>query len=391
MIFKEISDYREMIEVSALAFSFEKRDRDELEELFEQLVEGGRLLYGTYDGETLVAGCVVYPYRMRLRESAVTMGGIALVCSRQDYRGKGGVRLLLSATLESMRDLGYPVSVLYPFQRDFYRKYGWEVFDRWQLIKFSPSSIRDFDSGDIDARDMAFPDEESIEFYRRYASSSYNYVLRNQTDWRDRLSPVWSSQVAKRVVRFTRQSEVVGLMDYSINLDRKEGSYFHSILTFVSKDEKVRQAMFSYIKSLSHQVNKIHLFGPMNCEIWPYLYDKPDECQLREGSMIRIVDIMKLDGLMLDSPDVKIALKIEDAQCPWNVGGIMLEIRDGVLNLTKIPEEEAQLEIGIGAISTVIGGRESLRRMVELKMARILKDYNGEDIQKCDVFMNEPF
>ena len=232
-----------MIEVSALAFSFEKRDRDELEELFEQLVEGGRLLYGTYDGETLVAGCVVYPYRMRLRESAVTMGGIALVCSRQDYRGKGGVRLLLSATLESMRDLGYPVSVLYPFQRDFYRKYGWEVFDRWQLIKFSPSSIRDFDSGDIDARDMAFPDEESIEFYRRYASSSYNYVLRNQTDWRDRLSPVWSSQVAKRVVRFTRQSEVVGLMDYSINLDRKEGSYFHSILTFVSKDEKVRQAI----------------------------------------------------------------------------------------------------------------------------------------------------
>ena len=48
------------------------------------------------------------------------------------------------------------------------------------------------------------------------------------------------------------------------------------------------------------------------------------------------------NGLMLDSPDVKIALKIEDAQCPWNVGGIMLEIRDGVLNLTKIPEEEAQ-------------------------------------------------
>ncbi|HOY27299.1 MAG TPA: sterol carrier protein domain-containing protein, partial [Mesotoga sp.] len=98
-----------------------------------------------------------------------------------------------------------------------------------------------------------------------------------------------------------------------------------------------------------------------------------------------------LSAILLDSPDVKIALKIEDAQCPWNVGGIMLEIRDGVLNLTKIPEEEAQLEIGIGAISTVIGGRESLRRMVELKMARILKDYNGEDIQKCDVFMNEPF
>ncbi len=29
--------------------------------------------------------------------------------------------------------------------------------------------------------------------------------------------------------------------------------------------------------------------------------------------------------------------------------------------------------------------------MVEMKLIKPLSDYNGEDIKRCDVFMNEPF
>ena len=391
MEFKKISNYKEMIEISALAFSFEKKDQGDLEKLLRKLDENGRYFYGVYDEETLVAACVVYPYQMRFRDSIVTMGGIALVCSRQDYRGKGGVRMLLSGTLESLRELGHSVSVLYPFQRDFYRKYGWEIFDRWQLLKFSPGSLRDLEFHDVEARDMAFPDEQMKDFYREYASSHLNYVVRNDADWQDRFYPVWSSQIAKRIVKFSSKGEVVGLMDYSINSDHKDGGYFHTILTFVHKDENARRAMFSYIKGLSHQVSKVHLWQPATFESWPYLSDRPDECTLRETSMIRIVDLMKLSGIRMSTPDLSITMKVDDKQCSWNNGVFTIGVHDGILNVERGKEVEAELEIGIGALSTVIGGRESLSRLIEIGLAKPLEGYKGTDIERCEVFMIEPF
>lgn len=389
MIFKKIGDYREMIELSALAFSFLKKDQADLEKLLKQLMEEDRIFYGVYDETVLVAGCVIYPFQMRLRESVVPMAGIGFVCSRQDYRGKGGVRLLLSETLRELKESAYPVSLLYPFNREFYRKYGWEVFDRWQQLSFSPSDIRVPVVEGVTSRDTAFPDEESISFYTDFAESNLNYVLRTITDWKDKLLPVWSNQAARRIVKFSRAGEVVGLMGYSINFNQKEGIYFHSVSTFISKDESARRAMFSYIKGLSHQVKKVKIYLPENFQIWPYINDRPELSELLETSMIRIVDLSRLDGLKVCSPDMTLGIKVEDKQCPWNAGTFTLQVRDGTLKVQR--GGNAQIEIDIGPLSSVLGGRETFNRMIELGLAKPLQGYDGQDVTKSDLFMNEMF
>lgn len=58
---------------------------------------------------------MLYDFRMRLRDSVVPMGGIGLLCSRLDARGKGAVRTMLRESLGTMRHKGHVVSVLDPF------------------------------------------------------------------------------------------------------------------------------------------------------------------------------------------------------------------------------------------------------------------------------------
>lgn len=388
MEFRRFNDYREMIEMVVLAFSFEKKNQGTLEEYLKSLESQGKRFYGIYDGETIVAGCIVFPYKMRLRQSFVPMAGIAMVCSRQDYRGKGGIRQLFTELLLELRK-DFKVSVLYPFSRDFYRKYGWEVFDRWQYVKFSPGSLTEHESTGIDASDMAFPDFDSISFYKEYARTHFNCTLRSEVDWKERLSPVWPDQVDKRIVKFSKDEKVVGILDNTLGFNQKEDTSFHSIFTFASQNEEARNAMFTYLRRLSHQVKEVRMWLPQHFEIWPYINESPQEHHLRETSMIRIVDLKRLNGLEILSEDVRIDMKIEDSQCSWNDGNYRLEIKDNALSICE--GGTPQIEIGIGSLSTVISGRESLSRMVELGRAKALAGYVGENIRKSEVFFNETF
>src|SRR5690554_6599849 len=67
------------------------------------------------------------PYRMRLRGREVPVYYIVGVGTWPEDRGQGLVKNLLLYADSLMKERGYDISILLPFQYDFYRKYGWEV------------------------------------------------------------------------------------------------------------------------------------------------------------------------------------------------------------------------------------------------------------------------
>ena len=106
---------------------------------------------------------MLYDFRVRLRGSVVPMGGIALLCSRLDARGRGAVRFMIERSVETMREAWHVVSVLSPFDQSFYRKYGWNMFARRQRIEITPGLIRipDEDGIEHEAVDLPRPDGAS--------------------------------------------------------------------------------------------------------------------------------------------------------------------------------------------------------------------------------------
>ena len=165
--YRRVDDLEAVADLAKSAFVIRRQDHPAATEWIEWSAGRGMELYGVYDGPRLLSVYMLYDFRMRLRGSVVPMGGIGLLCSRLDARGKGAVRFMLERSLETMREKGHAVSVLNPFDQSFYRKYGWEMFERLQRLEISPGLIHVAEGDEIEHEviDLPYPDDASCAFY----------------------------------------------------------------------------------------------------------------------------------------------------------------------------------------------------------------------------------
>ena len=135
--FSRIDDIERVVPLVRFAHSIRHAERDAIVPWLREALADGRTLYGVFEDEEVVAVCLLYDFRMRLRAGVAPMGGLGLVGSRPDHRGRGAVRLLLRELLPVMRERGQVVSTLDPFDQGFYRKYGWEVLSSQRVEALS--------------------------------------------------------------------------------------------------------------------------------------------------------------------------------------------------------------------------------------------------------------
>ncbi len=354
-----------------------ERDRRALEE-FSSKDYG---LYGAYDGNKLVAGYDLYGMKMRFRNSVIPVMEIAYVCSRPDYRGKGAIRQLLTDSLNTAKDKDIPISVLYPFDTGFYRKYGWEVFERRQYVEFSPSILKLPDSKrKLDAEALDFPDQELMDYYNRYASVHNAMIVRDEKDWKNRLRIYNGTEVKKAVFKFSEGPKVFGMIEYL--LDSKNNSLF--AMGFIHEDEATRVEMLRFLKGLSHQVKTVKLMVPAKVSFWPYLSDRP-KTTIEDGAMIRIVSVEMLDGTEMGDVDFDVSIKVVDEQAPWNDGTFRLKAENGKLRVEKCAN--AQLKCGIGTLSAILSGFTNFEETTGAGRIEVLDGYVGCDLPKLPTFV----
>jgi len=383
----------EIIPLAKAAFSLRQTEHDAIPRWLRSSLEHGREFFGMYEGERLAAVYMLYSFRMRLRNTIVPMGGIGLLGSRLDVRGRGAVRSMLQGALETMRERGHAVSVLDPFDESFYRRYGWEKFERMRQMEIAPTQIRDMaePNPQIACEDLPFPDGPSMAFYNDYAADFYTLVQRGESEWERRTKILeWQPDTAARgVVRFSREDQVVGLLGY--NLTRKSGecrSTFHvNLLAY--REGAVLREMLRYVRRLFHQAKTARLDLPMDAVIWPYLSGRPAKQTIREMFMIRIVSLEALDGLRVDAPDVEVTVEVTDEQAPWNQGIWRLALESGCLAVS--PADRPALRCGIGTLSSVLSGFTSFAEMLAAGQAEALETYAGQDLPKTVTFLADYF
>lgn len=78
---------------------------------------------GVLDGQ-VVTHFGVYGYTMRIGTARVRVGGIGMVATHGDLRGRGLMARTAQAAIDAMRDQGYDMSILFGIA-EFYRRFGY--------------------------------------------------------------------------------------------------------------------------------------------------------------------------------------------------------------------------------------------------------------------------
>ncbi len=101
-----------------------------------------RRAIGTYDGTKLVGRAMFWPFRQWWGGRDLPMAGVAGVVVAPEYRGRGVGSALMKCMVGRGRELGYPLSTLYPATVPVYRSQGWEMAGVQQRLTIDSSVLR---------------------------------------------------------------------------------------------------------------------------------------------------------------------------------------------------------------------------------------------------------
>jgi predicted acetyltransferase len=391
MEYRPIADIDPLVHIAKQAYTLRAIERETVDPWVRGVIERGAEPYGVYDGARLLAGYLLYNFRMRFRSSIVPMGGLGLVCSALTARGRGAVRLMLEKSVETMRERGHHVSTLGPFDQSFYRKYGWELFTRLQRLEIAPGQL-DVPAAECeyDVEELEYPDAASREFYNRMAASQHNLAQRGDAQWAERTGlRVWHEDTATRgVIKVSRGGEVVGLVGHEVWREPKGDSTF-TVDPFLFADEGGKREILRFLGRLSHQIKTVRFNLPLDLDIWPYISDYPKSRKVIDQFMIRVVALASLDGLQIDAPDVEIAVEVTDPQAAWNRGVWTLCIEGGVLHVGSGGNPDVRS--GIGPLSSVLSGFTDFGAMIEAGWMEALPGYHGQDLPRVTTHLADYF
>ena len=106
-----------------------------------------------YDGDVLVGRAMIRPFTQYWGGRALSMAGIAGVVISPQHRDRGVGTGLMAATAVRGRELGFPVSVLYPATVPVYRRTGWEVAGAQTRISITARLLRELRGSGVDIRE----------------------------------------------------------------------------------------------------------------------------------------------------------------------------------------------------------------------------------------------
>lgn len=97
---------------------------------------------GIFAGDTLLASAQMIPYTIALRGAEVPAAYIVGVDTLPEARNQGCARRLLLECLRTQRERGQGISLLMPFEGQFYYRYGWPFCYFHQQMEIKPQELR---------------------------------------------------------------------------------------------------------------------------------------------------------------------------------------------------------------------------------------------------------
>ncbi len=299
---------------------------------------------GELDGE-LVASLVLYPLQAFVRGQLVAATGIGSVAVSPEHRRRGVAEALLRATLRELRQRGDALCLLYAFRSDFYRRFGWSLIERTNLLSLPPASLPASEEARR-VRRLRLPDRPAIvELYERHARETGHFALARRPEWWEKR--LWSYEGDWVVYEGRRRGQIEGYLQYQVDAGDGPWKLVVTVNEFVASTPAAHRGLWGHLHALRDQAIEVVACVPGD-SLW--LTQIADAGNLRGelklgvhrsaghlgyGAMLRLVDVKGALEAMPLAPHARgeLALEVSDPLLPQNARAWRLTARDGRLNV----------------------------------------------------------
>jgi predicted acetyltransferase len=293
------------------------------------------------------------PLELETGRGRIAAGGVGSVSSAPEARQRGYVAAMLRHSCDELRERGVALSVLYPFKRSFYDRYGWATFMERRFYSGPPdrfASFRPTAGGFRKAGPEQIVDFDTV--YRGALRGRFGPTVRD-TAWWLRALKNWDGKPYHAYIWYDEGNNPRSYMIYQIK-DTPTGRRLESH-DIMALDPTARSQLFAFFAGHQDQVAQVRFTAPADAPV-NLLMPDPLECVVESYFMLRLVNVAAaLEGYAFP-PDVRGRLRIGVGD-DWIVehnAVFELELADGRAAVRTLPADStADISCDVRVLSQI--------------------------------------
>ena len=272
----------------------------------------------------------IYPFQVWFNARKIPMGGFSGVASPPESRRKGYTRKLMEYSLKDMKEKDFPISFLYPFSFDFYRKFGWEHASDWKMYSFDPKDLAEMPASKGEM--LPFSKKElqlTNQVYNEFSKTKTCSLVRDKKHWLERVMASYERDKYSYLWKDSR-GKVQGYIIYEI-IDHGDFKRTVKVRELVALKHEARCAIFSFLRNHDSQAQKIEFRAPIDDPSAAYFANPRIDIKIVPAFMARIVDLITALESKKYPKELKgeVVFELNDKLGSWNDGTFSLAIEEG--------------------------------------------------------------
>ncbi len=291
---------------------------------------------------------------------------------------------MVLAFLRHYKDAGSPLTALYPFRPDFYRRMGFGYGTPMHRYRFLPASLP---KGSTKS-DMVFLGKNDggklQDCYQSYFRRTHGIMARRPQFW-----DIVLQEPSIQIVGICREDRLSGYVSFSFEKGRRTDFLSNHIyireLIYESLDDLGR--LLTFLQTQADQVEQI-VYNTQDDSFYYLLHDPRDSAEellphdiahvsslQGLGIMYRVLDVPRLFEVLQQHNfnDVTCCLQIDlsDSFFPENAGSYVIKVTSGESKLAPDAAPDVILAMDVADFSSLVTGVISLRKLVGYGLATI--------------------
>lgn len=317
---------------------------------------------GIFSGEQLLASAQVIPYQIRLRGSDMSCGYVVGVDTAPEARNRGYARTLLLHCLQLQRERIQHISLLMPFEGQFYYRYGWPFCYFHQQMELAPSQLRCAAKPWGTVQTITWQQAAAIlpPIYQTFVQHYDGTVQRSAQNWKNLLEDAALESTTCYVIMQNDQAA-----GYCLWADMPNKVLIREMAWC---QEEARAGLLHFLMQNVPTDKTLWLELPDDDALAYQLASDKKAVIRYPFLMARIVDVKQcLEALSYPvEQDAVLRLMVKDSFAVWNHGLFAVHLHRGQASVTMLEGEipkETDITVTIEGLSQLVMGARSAQQL----------------------------
>ena len=367
------------------AFEHGKRDMSEWRD-DDRNNSARQAVYGIYEDAGLQAAFLLVNMHLHFGPDVVVpMGAVNGVAVLPDARGKGYASAGVRHLLQQMRRAGHCVSILEPFDWDFYRGLGYEWVGLNRRYAVPSRALKP--SPYTEHVRAATPDDRAriADAYAQFAIQYRGMLKRTPVEWKLILDDTPKEHFYTYL--FEMDGQIEGYLTY--HGGKREETRLRE---FVYLTARAQQGLLGLLRRHNMQIDKFSWNAPADDTLYSHLTHWDVETKLRPLIMARIVDVAAALQIWKSPQPVQadFVVKVEDKHADWNQGNWRIKSGNGQITVTAAddaPDVKVDIAVDIQALTQAYFGTPSV---ADLRRAERITIHNEQAAEQFAQLLDGP-